>query len=465
MLGLLAFCLTPDQMTDAAGMHHLLGFAAHAVVGVGTWMAAWWLCEAVPLPVTSLLPLGLFPLLGVTDFPGAAAPYADPLIFLFLGGFMLSIAIEKWQLHAVFATRLLGLVGKSPAHLVAAVMGITGFISLWLSNTATAVLMLPVALSLAAGAPPAVRKCLLLGVAYGATIGGMGTLIGTPPNLFVASFLAKHHHVDVSFSTWAMLGLPMVGVMLPFTWLLLTRWCFPLGSAPALVPSFEPHAVVLGPAARRVLGVFALAASAWILRAWLVELDLLGFKPLAGLTDPGIAMLAALSLFLLPAGDSERNALLAWQDTVRVPWGTLLLFGGGLSLAGAITASGVDRALGVAIAGGPPMPTWLVLALIAATVVFISEVASNIATAAAMAPLLAAAAPALGISPTVAVVVTGLAASSAYMMPVGTAPNALVYGTGAVSASEMARAGLVLNLVSIVLITLNGLWLVPRVLP
>ena len=467
LLGLLVFNVLPAHYFDATGGEVAFSFAARSVVGLAVWMAVWWLTEIVPLPVTSLLPVAIFPLLGIADFPAAAAPYADPLIFLFLGGFLLSIAIEKWELHTLLAWRLLRVTGHSPAVLVGAVMAITAFISMWISNTATAVLMLPVALSIAGGpgVAPALRKCLLLGVAYSATIGGMGTLIGTPPNLFVVSFLAQHHGVHLHFIHWLMVGLPMVLVMLPFTWWVLTRWCFPLDKV-AQVPLTIGAGVlpVLTTPARRTLWVFALAAGAWITRIWLVDLPIGAARPLAGLSDPSIGLLAALALFLIPATKRSVTPLLTWSDTARVPWGTLLLFGGGLSLAAAISTTGVDRALGAALADVPRMPAWAVVAMIATVVIFVSEIASNIATAAALTPLLAAAAPALGLTPTVCAVVTGLAASSAYMMPVGTAPNALVYGTGELSAGEMARAGLILNLASIVLITLVGVWLIPRVM-
>ena len=469
LLGLLAFALTPAQYSGGDGASFELGFAARAVVGILVWMATWWLTEPVPLPVTSLLPAVLFPLAGVADTAAALAPYADPLIFLFLGGFLLSSAVQKWDLHRLFAFRLMALTGHSAGHLVAGIMGATAFISLWLSNTATAVLMLPVALSIAGqpGVEPNLRKCLLLGVAYSATIGGMGTLIGTPPNLFVASFLAQHHGVQIDFLHWLVVGLPMVLVILPFTWLVLTRWCFPLAARHMVALGDDPFATApLSTAARRTLAVFAAAAACWMLRIFLVEIEIAGQRPLAGLTDTGIAIAAAVALFLLRAGPQARgSALLVWEDARDVPWGTLLLFGGGLSLAAAISATGVDRALGALVAGAPALPPWMVIALIATTVVFVSEVASNIATAAAMTPLLVAAGPALGLSPTTCAIVTGLAASSAYMMPVGTAANALVYGTGVVRTRDMVRAGFALNVASIVLITAVGTWLLPLVWP
>lgn len=468
VLGGLAFLFVPTHFDAPAGDSLLLDFPARAVVGILVWMASWWLSEAVPLPVTSLLPALLFPLFGVAGLQTALAPYADPMIFLFLGGFLLSTAVQKWNLHRLFAFRLMALTGHSPGRLVAGLMLATAFISMWISNTATAVLMLPVALSIADrdNVDDRLRKCLLLGVAYSATIGGIGTLIGTPPNLFVASFLRQHHGVEIDFLHWLGIGMPVVLLVLPLTWLALTRWCFPLDDSGGLMRGAVPDAPgAMDAGARRTLMVFAAAAACWILRGLLTDLEVAGMRPLAGLSDTGIALGAALALFLLPAGPVRPGeALLAWDDARGVPWGTLLLFGGGLSLAAAIAATGVDRALGALLAGLPALPVWLVIAVVVTTVVFVSEVASNIATAAAMTPLLVAAGPALGLEPVTCAVVTGLAASSAYMMPVGTAANALAYGTGMVGTRDMVRAGLVLNLGSVLVITAVGTWLIPLVL-
>ncbi len=467
-LGLLAFLLAPGQY-DAGPESLRLDVAGRAVIGILVWMATWWLSEAVPLPVTSLLPALLFPLCGVGTIGAATAPYADPLIFMFLGGFLLSIAVQKWDLHRMFAYRLVTLTGHSPSRLVAGVMLATASISMWISNTATAVLMLPVAMSIADRADVGgnLRKCLLLGVAYGATIGGIGTLIGTPPNLFVVSFLAQHHDVEIDFLSWLAVGMPVTLVMLPATWAILTRWCFPLGSDTAVTHPDDAFVTGrLSRPARRTLVVFALAAACWILRVLLVKVEIGGMRPLAGLTDTGIAIAASIALFLVPAGTGKaREKLLVWPDAKAVPWGTLLLFGGGLSLAAAISSTGVDRAVGVLVAGLPDLPAWLVLLMFVTTIVLVSEIASNIATAAAMTPLLAAAGPVFGLSPTVCAVVTGLAASAAFMMPVGTAPNAIVYGSGAISTRDMMRAGLLLNVVAVAVVSGVGVWLVPLVFP
>ncbi len=468
LLAVVLFGGLPLTFTVASGATITLDPAARWTVACIAWMAWWWLAEPLPLPVTSLIPALFFPLLGVQSLQQTLIPYADPLLFLFFGGFVLAAAIEKWNLHRRFAFSLLRLSGGRTHRLVLAIMVATAFISLWLSNTATAVLMFPVALSLARHelASENLRKCLVLAVAYGATIGGIGTLIGTPPNIFAASFLHSQYHLTLDFWTWLGFGMPMVVTMLPFTYWMLTRVCFPLGELRLGLftddgPELSWRWSQLPPAARVTLGVFLGAVVAWMSRAAMVELELGGHRPLRALTDTGIALAAALTLFVLPLRGGHSPAL-TWEDTRSLPWGTLLLFGGGLSLAAAISANHIDTALGALLAGIPAYPKPVVIAAIAASVIFVSEIASNIATAAAMIPLLAAAAPALGLSPASATIVAGLAASSAYMLPVGTAPNALAYGSGFLSTRDMARAGLALNVFSIALIVLVGLYLVPE---
>jgi len=467
LCGALLFILVPDGFADPRGHTAELTVAARMTIAAVGWMAWWWLAEPLPLPVTSLLPALCFPALGILPVTDALAPYADPLLFLFLGGFMLAAAIEKWSLHRRFAFGLLRASGGRTRRLVLAIMGATAFISMWLSNTATAVLMFPVALSLARHelANANLRRCLVLAVAYSATIGGIGTLIGTPPNIFVSSFLHSQYQVTVDFWTWSSFGMPVVLLMLPLTYLLLTRVLFPLGDVQLdALPDADDSTWAwsrLAPEARVTMVVFLCAALAWMLRGAVIDWEIAGWRPFARVSDTTIALGAALALFVFPLGT---RGTLDWEDTRALPWGTLLLFGGGLSLAAAISANGVDRALGALLAGFPSWPRPVVIAVIASVVVFVSEIASNIATAAAMTPFLAAAAPALGLSATDAAIVTGLAASSAYMLPVGTAPNALAYGSGYVTTLEMARAGLTLNVISIALIVLVGTYLLPYVL-
>jgi sodium-dependent dicarboxylate transporter 2/3/5 len=292
-------------------------------------------------------------------------------------------------------------------------------------------------------------------------------LIGTPPNIFVSSFLHSQYHVTIDFWTWLGFGMPLVLAMLPITYWLLTRVNFPIGETrlDVLPDGEEAHWrwARLTPGARATVCVFVAAACAWMTRGLLVNLQLFGQKPFAALSDTAVALAAALALYVFPARSPDGPAL-TWVDTRDLPWGTLLLFGGGLSLAAAISANHIDSAVGALLAGFPPYPKPVVIAVIAAVVIFVSEIASNIATAAAMTPFLAAAAPALGMTPAEAAIVAGLAASSAYMLPVGTAPNALAYGSGFLSTRDMARTGFSLNIVSIVLIVVVVTYVLPGLL-
>lgn len=467
LLSIIVYNWLPGSYALGNGSEAELAAAARATVAVGSWMALWWLTEAVPLAATALLPLVVFPLLGVRPLAAVAPAYAHPLIFLFFGGFIVSLAIEKWQLHAWMAARVTGAAAGNRRLLVAGFMAVAAFCSMWLSNTATTVMMLPVALAAlttleADDADDNLARCLLLGVAYGASIGGTATLVGSPPNLFVASFLGEQYGIDIDFRRWMLLAFPVALLLLPLTWLLLTRVVAPV-SGP--VARHAPHGATrwreLGPGARRVAVVFALAVAAWLTRTQLNAVEIAGARPLAALTDTGVAMLAALSLFVLPAGDG-RSRLLTWGDTASLPYGTLILFGGGLALAGAVSASGADRFLGAQLAGLDELsPLWVVVAIVA-SVVFLTELTSNIATTTTLAPVLAAAALALGLDLEAVVVVTALAASCAFMMPVATPPNAIVFASGRIPVAVMARAGLTINLVAIVVIALVAHYWLPR---
>jgi sodium-dependent dicarboxylate transporter 2/3/5 len=397
----------------------------------------------------------------------AASPYAHELIFLFMGGFMLALSMQRWGLHRRIALLALLAAGDRPAHIVAAFMAVAAGLSMWVSNTATAVMMLPVAQSVIdlletrpSGAPESERRgfplALLLGIAYGASIGGVATPIGTPPNLFVLSFIDENLGREIPFVQWLGIGLPLVAVLLPATWLLLTRVLFALPSEPveggrAL---FRRELAALGPLDRGeviTLVVFVLACALWVTRPLLVELELLGARPFAGLRDAGIAMLAAVVLFVAPA-DRDR-AVLDWDTARQLPWGILILFGGGLSLAAAISSNGVASFLGAqagGLAGLPPLG--IVLGVVAA-MVFLTELTSNTASTAALVPLLAALAPGLGIDPLLLAIPAAIAASCAFMLPVATPPNAVVFGSGRIAVREMARAGLWLNAIAIVAIT------------
>ncbi len=447
-----------------------IGEAGRSTAALAAWMALWWLTEAVPLPVTALLPVALLPLAGL-DPKRVAAPYAHPLVFLFLGGFLIALAVERWNLHRRIALRALLLAGTSPWGLMGALMGVTALLSMWTSNTATAVVMVPIVRSLVERLGEEIdeaslrrlRPALALAVAYAASIGGMGTLVGTAPNLFLASFSREELGAPVDFARWMRLGLPLVGVMLPAAWWLLCGPLFrlsrrPIGSRQLLHAQLR----ALGPLSRgerATAVVFVLVAIAWTGRPWLVELSWGTWQPLRHLTDASVALLGATVLFLVPAGDGER--VLSWREGERLPWGILLLFGGGLSLAWAMQHTGVTELLGRAAGNLSGLPLWLTLLTVCTAVVFLTEVTSNTATTTTLLPVVAAVAPALGTDPLRLATATALSASCAFMLPVATPPNAVVFGSGYVSAKQMRRAGLALNLLAILLVPLAAGLLAP----
>ena len=427
-------------------------------------MAVWWLTEALPLAATALVPLALFPLLGIAPIDQAAAPYASPVIFLFLGGFVIAAALEECGLHRRIALAIIGLAGTKPANLVGGFMAATAFISMWVSNTATVVMLMPMALSLVAwrderpGAPeaPGFARALLLGLAYSASIGGIGTLIGTPPNALLAGFLAETYDIRIGFLEWMLFGVPLVVVSLPVCWLLLTR---ELRGIPAEQGAPGPGLGKAGPMRRvewQVGAITGLTAAAWLAQPLMARV-------VPGISDAGIAIAGALLLFVLPVSWSRWEWALGWQRVERLPWGVLILFGGGLTLAQSIQQSGLAAWLGTRMEGLSALPPLLIIAAVAGTVTFLSELASNTSVAAVFLPIVASLAASVGESPLVFAVAAALAASLAFMLPVGTPPNALVYASGRVTAREMARAGLALNLIFITVVTLAAWLLVPLV--
>lgn len=466
------------------------------VATLATLMAVLWMTEALPLAATALIPLVLFPLLRVMPVGQAAAPFASPVIFLFMGGFLLALAMEKWNLHRRIALLTLLLVGTKPRALVAGFMLASAALSMWISNTATAVMMLPIGLTVvtlaierlkgadgdSAPAPsPANDKrsitaradaagignfaaCLMLGLAYGASIGGTGTLIGTPPNAFLAQFLSDAYGLRIGFGEWMLVGVPFALTFIAIAWFLLTFVVFPvrLREIPGGRALLRDELARLGPMSRAewtVFLVFLCAATGWMTRSFLAQWDWFAgvFPAIAFVTDEVIAVAAGLALFAIPV-DAKRGVFaLDWETAVRLPWGVLLLFGGGLSLAAAVTSTGLDRAIGAGVAGLGHVPLWLLIPLIIAAIVFLSEVASNTAIAAAFLPILGGVAVGIDVHPMLLCVPAALAATCAFMMPVGTPPNAIVYGSGHVRMAQMVKAGIWLNLVSVALISLATL--------
>lgn len=480
LAGPLAFAivwwLLPEQFTASDGSIATLQAAGRATLAMMAWMAVWWLTEAVALEATALLPIALFPLLGIADVGQAAAPYASDIVFLFLGGFMLAAALQRWGLDRRIAFAVLARVGSEPAQVLAGVMAATAFLSMWVSNTATAAIMVPIAISLAslnagplAAADNRMAPALMLAVAYSASIGGMATLIGSPPNGIAARFIALSTGEAISFARWLLIAAPASLLMLLACWWWLAR---PLpraapGDAEARRAAIARAAAALGPmkrGERATLAVCTVTAALWIMRPLLVPIELGGVRPFHALSDAGVAIGAAIALFVLPADRAEPHGsasrLLDWPDALRLPWGVLLLFGGGLSLAAAIQANGVAEFVAAQSGGLSGMPPWLVLVLVLAITVFLSELTSNTAQAATMIPLLAAMASGLGVEPLLLIVACALGSSCAFMMPVGTPPNAIAFGSGLVTMRQMRRTGLWLNLVAIaVLGAVVTIWL------
>ncbi|WP_395763738.1 SLC13 family permease [Stutzerimonas balearica] len=434
-----------------------LSETAWRTVGMAAMMAVWWSTEAVPIPATSLLPVLLIPLLGIDSLAKATAPYANPTIFLFLGGFLLGLAMQRWNLHKRIALATLLAVGNQPSRQIAGFMIATAFISMWVSNTATSIMMLPIGLSViglltegsAREQSERFATALLLGIAYAASVGGIATLIGTPPNALLAAFLRENHDVHIGFGQWMLLGVPVTAGMLLFTWWWLTRGGFRLSGGDSR-SMLQQEMAALGPMSRQeklVALIFTLAALAWIFQPLLAE-------PLPGLNDTSIAIGAALLLFLIPANVKERTFLLDWQTANKLPWGVLLLFGGGLSLAGVIGASGLAEWIAQSLGGLDMLPLILMIGLVALVITFLTEITSNTATAAAFLPLLGALAVAQGLPPQMLAIPAAIAASCAFMMPVATPPNAIVFGTGEMRIQSMIKAGFALNLFGVFFVTL-----------
>lgn len=476
-LAVLVWWLVPAEFVDRNDELQRVSVAARSSAAIAAWMAVWWVTEVLPVYVTALLPLALFPLLGTATMAETARAYGDPLVFLFLGGFLLALAVERWGLHRRIALRVLSAVGARPSRLVGAFMGIAAFSSLWMTNTATTMMLLPVALSVTQtfrdtdpvlADSPGLRQfgtALMLGLAYAATIGGMGTIIGTVPNAFTASFLSTQLGRPIGFVEWMTFGVPLAFVFVIAVWWCLTRVIFRLDNSPlpGVHSVLERLAGGLGPLslAERLTGIVALAtAVAWISRSFLTSVEVAGMRPLAGLTDTGIVMVSAILLFVLPAGRPDGARLMDWPTTTRLPWGLLLLFGGGLSLAAAFESSGLVDLLAAQGRGLEQVPVWVLLLCVTSLVVLLSELASNAATTATLVPILAALGIGAGLDPLPLVLAACLAASCAFMLPVATPPNAIVYGTGLVSTGQMARAGVLLNVIGVLFITALTCWII-----
>jgi solute carrier family 13 (sodium-dependent dicarboxylate transporter), member 2/3/5 len=451
-----------------------LGAPGWRTAAVALLMATWWITEVIPIPVTALLPLILFPVLGIETMTGTAVPYANPMIFLFMGGFIIAIAMQRWNLHRRVALNIIHVIGSNPGRLIAGFTVSTAFLSMWVSNTAATMMMLPIGLSVIQlarqrGADPAAEHevhgfavVLMLVIAYASSIGGLATVIGTPTNALLIGFVHETYGVEITFAQWMLIGVPVVALGLPLMVLTLTRLVYPLRlkTLPGGHAFVTAELAGLGPISRPELmvgGVFTLVAVLWMGRP-VFE----GWLP--GMSDAGIAMLGAVLLFLLPIDLKKGRFLLDWASAERLPWGVLILFGGGLTLAGAIQRTGLAEWIGGFLGAISGWPILFVLVLVTLVILLLTELTSNSATAAAFLPVMGALAMGIGQDPLLLAVPVAVAASCAFMLPVATPPNAIVYGSGEISIPEMARAGLALNLVFTVLIALLTYLLVPLVL-
>ena len=446
-----------------------LSDSGKAVLASAVWIAVWWITEALPLAVTALLPIVLFPISGGLSLADTTVSYGHPYIFLFLGGFILAIAIEKWNLHRRIALQIIKLVGTDVSTIILGFMIATAFLSMWISNTACAVMILPVGIAIVKQLKdnPATiakendffAKALMLSIAYAASIGGMATLIGTPPNLVLVGVVKESYGIEISFLQWFMFGFPLSVVLLFISWVYLTKYAFKFEQKkfPGGVEEINEQLKNLGFVSyeeKWILVVFVLTALAWITRSFLIT----PYFP--AIDDSIIAMLSCIILFLLPSKNAS-IPLINWQDTVNLPWGILLLFGGGMALAVGFESSGLAVWIGGQLKALQTIPLLLLLLLLITAVNFLTEITSNLATTAMLLPILVSIAVAINVSPYFLLVGATIAASCAFMLPVATPPNAVVFGSGYLKIGDMIKAGFWLNIISIIIVTAFVYFILP----
>ncbi len=458
---IMIFLPPPDGMAQTAWY----------VAAVTVLLAYWWSSEALPVPVTSLLPIVLFPAFGIATIGEATAPYAAPTILLLLGGFIMATGLAKWNLHRRIALNVLVRVGNNPTALIGGFMAVTAMISMWISNTASTLMMIPIAISLASEIVPERTPktmgfvlCIILGIAYGANIGGFGTPIGTPPNLLVIAFMADNYGIEVSFLSWMMFGIPATIIMLPIACFVLTKLAHPFDlsensvAQDVLQQKLDDMGAISVPEKRMAMA-FAFVAFMWVFRTPIQkELEILLW-----LTDAQIAVGGAVMMFMIPSGsgDPKNSKLLDWETANTLPWGVLLLFGGGLSLAAAVKATGLAIWVGSEMGAIGTLDLVFIVLILTTLVVFLTELTSNTATVATLLPILGALAVATGIDPMMLFVPVAISASCAFMLPVATGPNAVVFSSGQVTIPQMASAGFKINLFAIFAVTAVSYFMVP----
>lgn len=455
------------------GAPEALSFSAWATGALMIWMAVWWATEPIPIPVTSLLPLAAIPLIGAGTAREAAAGYSSPIVMLLLGGFILALGIEKWGLHKRIALNIVARVGSHPAALIFGFMIATALLSMWISNTATTLMMVPIAMSAAAALKDDTGKfvtALLLGVCYAASIGGVATPLGTPTNLIAIEWLRENSGTSIGYAQWMSFGVPALIFLIPIAWWVVTRNLPAMTGGPAAVKAVRTQRDQLGaisaPEARAAI-IFACVAILWVVREPIQRIGIAeGWDApwLFAIGDMGIAIAGAISMFLVPSGTKEKRAILKWDEAVKLPWGVLILFGGGISLGQAVTRTGLSAWVGDQMAALAVLPPIFFIAVVVALVIFLTELTSNVATMTTLAPILGALAGAIGAAPESLLAPAAVAASCAFMLPVATAPNAIIYSTDKVPIGQMIQRGVRINLLGIIVITAIGFWLAPLVL-
>ena len=443
--------------------------SAYSLLSITLWMALWWVTESVPIAITALLPIILFPMTGAVDLQTTTASYGHKYIFLYMGGFMLAIAIEKWNLHKRIALNIIKIIGTNISRIILGFMVATAFLSMWISNTATAVMMLPIAMSIVAQLqdnPNTEKnenlifgKALMLSIAYSASIGGMATLIGTPPNLVFAGYVEETYGIEITFLQWLKFGVPIAIPLLVIAWLYLTKFAFKFKQKefPGGKEEINRLLVLIGPMKREeklVSSIFILTAFCWITRSFILQ----EFFPF--IDDTIIAMTAGILLFVVPASDFKKR-LITWEDAVKLPWGIILLFGGGMALAAGFQITGLASWLGAQMSVFQGLSVLVLVFVIITLVNFFTEFTSNLATTAMLLPILAPIAISLNINPYMLMVACTIAASCAFMMPVATPPNAVVFGSGYLRIPDMIKSGIWMNIISILFLTLMVYYFLP----
>ncbi|NOX88491.1 MAG: DASS family sodium-coupled anion symporter [Calditrichaeota bacterium] len=452
--------------------------AALKVGAVAALMTVWWISEAIPIPATALLPIALFPALGVLSAKDASAPYAHHLIFLFLGGFLIAIAMEKWNLHRRIALYTIRFVGFSSSRIILGFMVATGFLSMWISNTATTMMMVPIGLAVIKQTTEFIEKddeikintnpphfkfgtALMLGIAYAASIGGVATIIGTPPNTILIGFIEQTYNLQITFVQWMIFGVPLAIIMMAIAWVYLTKFASPpevkkLPGGKELLISEIKKLGKMQKAERFVLIVFASVAFLWIARGFV------RFGP-STIHDATIAMSGAILLFLIPVDWKKGIFVLDWKSAVRLPWDVIFLFGGGLALARGFNESGLAKWIGEQLTVLQGLNLMLIILLVIMLSMLLTEVTSNTATAAIIIPVMGSVAFAMHVHPLILIIPAGVAASYAFMLPVATPPNAIVFGSRYLTIPQMAKIGVVLNVIGAALITLLVKFVLPLI--